>query len=110
MSIRIHTLNCSPYRNPFGSGGDGDGDGIPILEEVDREEGRKEGEEMKSTVAASAKRRWKWFVAAVLALVFFSLLVPLAFLLGLHNRFPSGKFLDQASCHIRHCMLLRSGS
>ncbi|RZS17692.1 hypothetical protein BHM03_00049873 [Ensete ventricosum] len=44
-----------------------------------------------SVVAPPAsKRRWKGQAAAVLALVVFSLLVPLAFLLGLHNRFPSG--------------------
>ncbi|RWW78245.1 hypothetical protein BHE74_00013554 [Ensete ventricosum] len=43
-----------------------------------------------SVVAPPAsKRRWKGQAAAVLALVVFSLLVPLAFLLGLHNRFPS---------------------
>lgn len=48
---------------------------------------------MKGYGAASsspAKRRWKGLAVAVLALVFFSLLVPLAFLLGLQNRFPSG--------------------
>ncbi|WOL03882.1 putative galacturonosyltransferase 7 isoform X1 [Canna indica] len=43
---------------------------------------------------AAGKRRWKGQAAAVLALVVFSLLVPLAFLLGLHNRFPSGYLVD----------------
>ncbi|KAG1338205.1 Hexosyltransferase [Cocos nucifera] len=55
---------------------------------------------MKGYIAASslpAKRRWKGHAVAVLALVFFSLLVPLAFLLGLHNRFPSGYLSDERS-------------
>ncbi|CAL9037838.1 unnamed protein product [Musa banksii] len=51
-----------------------------------------------SVVAQPAsKRRWKGQAAAVLALVVFSLLVPLAFLLGLHNRFPSGYLVDDRS-------------
>ncbi|KAJ8467466.1 hypothetical protein OPV22_030018 [Ensete ventricosum] len=51
-----------------------------------------------SVVAPPAsKRRWKGQAAAVLALVVFSLLVPLAFLLGLHNRFPSGYLVDDRS-------------
>ncbi|WOL04558.1 putative galacturonosyltransferase 7 isoform X1 [Canna indica] len=41
-----------------------------------------------------AKRRWRAPAAAVLVLVLFSLLAPLAFLLGLHNRFPSGYVAD----------------
>lgn len=36
-----------------------------------------------------AKRRWKGLVIAVLGLVLLSLLVPLVFLLGLHNGFHS---------------------
>ncbi|XP_039132334.1 probable galacturonosyltransferase 7 isoform X1 [Dioscorea cayenensis subsp. rotundata] len=41
--------------------------------------------------APPAKRRWKGVaVAVVLALVVFSMLVTLAFLLGLHNRLPYG--------------------
>nr|XP_016515823.1 PREDICTED: probable galacturonosyltransferase 7 isoform X4 [Nicotiana tabacum] len=39
--------------------------------------------------ALPAKRRWKGFVIAVLGLVLLSLLVPLVFLLGLHNGFHS---------------------
>ncbi|THU56930.1 hypothetical protein C4D60_Mb11t22390 [Musa balbisiana] len=53
---------------------------------------------MKSFVAIStttpAKRRWRAPAAVVLVLVFFSLLVPLDFLLGLHDRFPSGYLTD----------------
>ncbi|XP_065028838.1 probable galacturonosyltransferase 7 isoform X2 [Musa acuminata AAA Group] len=53
---------------------------------------------MKSSVAISttppAKRRWRAPAAVVLVLVFFSLLVPLDFLLGLHDRFPSGYLTD----------------
>lgn len=33
------------------------------------------------------KKRWSWLVIAVLGLVLLSMLVPLAFLLGLHNGF-----------------------
>ncbi|KAK9067750.1 hypothetical protein SSX86_011861 [Deinandra increscens subsp. villosa] len=36
------------------------------------------------------KKRWSWLVIAVLGLVLLSMLVPLAFLLGLHNGFYSG--------------------
>lgn len=36
-----------------------------------------------------AKRRWKGLAIAVLGLVFLSMLVPLAFLLGLHSGFHS---------------------
>ncbi|KAJ8511544.1 hypothetical protein OPV22_001978 [Ensete ventricosum] len=53
---------------------------------------------MKGFVAIStttpAKRRWRAPAAVVLVLVFFSLLVPLDFLLGLHDRFPSGYLTD----------------
>ncbi|KAI3732552.1 hypothetical protein L1987_63758 [Smallanthus sonchifolius] len=35
------------------------------------------------------KKRWSWLVIAVLGLVLLSMLVPLAFLLGLHNGFHS---------------------
>ncbi|XP_010931429.1 probable galacturonosyltransferase 7 isoform X1 [Elaeis guineensis] len=55
---------------------------------------------MKGYAAASsplAKRRWKGLAIAVLVLGFFSLLVPLAFLLGLQNRFPSGNLSDERS-------------
>lgn len=45
---------------------------------------------VSSAAQQAAKRRWKGQAAAVFALFVFSLLVPLAFLLGLHNRFPSG--------------------
>ncbi|KAJ3680991.1 hypothetical protein LUZ60_015480 [Juncus effusus] len=44
---------------------------------------------------APAKRRR--FAAAVLVLVLFSLLAPLAFLLGLYNHFPSGYLSDDRS-------------
>ncbi|RRT69725.1 hypothetical protein B296_00037079 [Ensete ventricosum] len=48
-----------------------------------------------STAAqAASKRRSKGQAAAVFVLVFFSMLVPLVFLLGLHNRFPSGYLAD----------------
>lgn len=50
-----------------------------------------------SSGAPPSKRRWKGQATTVLALVFFSLLVPLAFLLGVHNRFPSGYFNDDPS-------------
>lgn len=39
--------------------------------------------------AMPGKRRWSWLVIAVLGLVLLSMLVPLAFLLGLHNGFHS---------------------
>ena len=65
--------------------------------------GVRRGEEMKggvgggggggggggSSYALHPKRRWKGFVVAVLGLVFLSMLVPLIFLLGLHNGFHS---------------------
>lgn len=49
---------------------------------------------MKGGVGASSytlpgKRRWRGLVIAVLGLVFLSMLVPLVFLLGLHNGFHS---------------------
>ncbi|XP_070021169.1 probable galacturonosyltransferase 7 isoform X1 [Nicotiana sylvestris] len=49
---------------------------------------------MKGGIGGSlpAKRRWKGFVIAVLGLVLLSLLVPLVFLLGLHNGFHSSGF------------------
>ncbi|CAD5192672.1 probable galacturonosyltransferase 7 isoform X1 [Musa acuminata AAA Group] len=51
-----------------------------------------------STAAqAASKRRSKGQAAAVFVLVFFSMLVPLVFLLGLHNRFPSGYLADDRS-------------
>lgn len=47
---------------------------------------------MKSGVSSytlPAKRRWKGLVIGVLGLVILSMLVPLVFLLGLHNGFHS---------------------
>ncbi|XP_051130592.1 probable galacturonosyltransferase 7 isoform X2 [Andrographis paniculata] len=44
---------------------------------------------VSSSYSLPAKRRWKCFVIAVLGLVFLSMLVPLVFLLGLHNGFHS---------------------
>ncbi|XP_061375501.1 probable galacturonosyltransferase 7 [Gastrolobium bilobum] len=41
----------------------------------------------------SAKRRWRGFVIAVLGLVILSMLVPLVFLLGLHNGFHSSGYI-----------------
>ncbi|XP_042379603.1 probable galacturonosyltransferase 7 isoform X1 [Zingiber officinale] len=52
---------------------------------------------LSAAAQQAAKRRWKGQPAAVFALVFFSLLVPLVFLLGLHNRFPSGYLADVRS-------------
>lgn len=54
---------------------------------------------MKGGVGASSytlpgKRRWRGFVIAVLGLVFLSMLVPLVFLLGLHNGFHSASGYD----------------
>ncbi|XP_027367874.1 probable galacturonosyltransferase 7 isoform X1 [Abrus precatorius] len=40
-----------------------------------------------------AKRRWRGFVIAVLGLVILSMLVPLVFLLGLHNGFHSSGYV-----------------
>ncbi|XP_070676860.1 probable galacturonosyltransferase 7 isoform X1 [Malus domestica] len=54
---------------------------------------------MKGGVAGgsySGKRRWKGLVIGVLGLVFLSMLVPLLFLLGLHNGFhPPGYVPEQ---------------
>lgn len=53
---------------------------------------REEEWEMKSGVSSytlPAKRRWKGLVIGVLGLVILSMLVPLVFLLGLHNGFHS---------------------
>ncbi|KAL0923157.1 hypothetical protein M5K25_007202 [Dendrobium thyrsiflorum] len=47
-----------------------------------------------SAAVPPCKRRWRGPTVVVGALVFFSLLVPLAFLLGFHNRFPSGFLAD----------------
>ena len=44
--------------------------------------------------AVPAKRRWRGFVIAVLGLVILSMLVPLVFLLGLHNGFHSSGTLS----------------
>ncbi|KAB2630365.1 galacturonosyltransferase 7 [Pyrus ussuriensis x Pyrus communis] len=56
---------------------------------------------MKGGVASgghSGKRRWKGLVIGVLGLVFLSMLVPLLFLLGLHNGFhPPGYVPEQRS-------------
>lgn len=53
----------------------------------------KAAEEMKGGVSSytlpPAKRRWRGLVIAVLGLVLLSMLVPLVFLLGLHNGFHS---------------------
>lgn len=42
-----------------------------------------------------AKRRWKGLVIGVLGLVFLSMLVPLIFLLGLHNGFHSAGYVSE---------------
>ncbi|KAL3615838.1 hypothetical protein CASFOL_040132 [Castilleja foliolosa] len=44
---------------------------------------------VSSSYSLPAKRRWKGLVIAVLGLVFLSMLVPLVFMLGLHNSFHS---------------------
>ncbi|XP_042427219.1 probable galacturonosyltransferase 7 [Zingiber officinale] len=46
------------------------------------------------STSSPAKRRWRPPAAVVLVLVFFSLLVPLDFLFGLHRRFPAGYSSD----------------
>ncbi|XP_049374905.1 probable galacturonosyltransferase 7 isoform X4 [Solanum verrucosum] len=59
-----------------------------------------------------AKRRWKGLVIAVLGLVLLSLLVPLVFLLGLHNGFHSSGYTtpqhssasDDESTHVDDLM------
>ncbi|KAK0585798.1 hypothetical protein LWI29_034114 [Acer saccharum] len=45
--------------------------------------------EMKGGISVTGKRRWSGLVIGVLLLVILSMLVPLAFLLGLHNGFHS---------------------
>ncbi|KAG0473591.1 hypothetical protein HPP92_014928 [Vanilla planifolia] len=50
-----------------------------------------------AVVPTAKQRRWKWLALAVLLLVFFSMLVPLAFLLGLHSGFPVGYSSDESS-------------
>ncbi|KAG0450976.1 hypothetical protein HPP92_026447 [Vanilla planifolia] len=53
---------------------------------------------MKSYAAvtsAAKQRRWKCLVVFALLLVFFSMLVPLAFFLGLHDGFFVGYFSDE---------------
>ncbi|KAA8517584.1 hypothetical protein F0562_017786 [Nyssa sinensis] len=50
-----------------------------------------------SSYTLPAKRRWRGLVIAVLGLVFLSMLVPLVFLLGLHNGFHSGYTNEQQS-------------
>ncbi|CAK8542207.1 unnamed protein product [Lathyrus sativus] len=53
-----------------------------------------------------AKRRWRGFVIAVLGLVILSMLVPLVFLLGLHNGFhSSGYIYEQRSTPSSHKVL-----
>ncbi|XP_020695095.1 probable galacturonosyltransferase 7 isoform X2 [Dendrobium catenatum] len=47
-----------------------------------------------SAAVPPCKRRWRGPTVVIGALVFFSLLVPLSFLLGFHNRFPSGFLAD----------------
>ena len=57
------------------------------------ESGERENEEEMKGVGSSytlpPKRRWRGPVIAVLGLVLLSMLVPLVFLLGLHNGFHS---------------------
>ncbi|RWW28265.1 hypothetical protein GW17_00007269 [Ensete ventricosum] len=69
---------------------------------------------MKGFVAIStttpAKRRWRAPAAVVLVLVFFSLLVPLDFLLGLHDRFPSGESLGGISCCLSFSLRFETSS
>ncbi|XP_010529454.1 PREDICTED: probable galacturonosyltransferase 7 isoform X2 [Tarenaya hassleriana] len=48
---------------------------------------------MKGGGGGGGKRRWKGLVIGVLVLVILSMLVPLAFLLGLHNGFHSSGFV-----------------
>ncbi|KAH0462684.1 hypothetical protein IEQ34_010259 [Dendrobium chrysotoxum] len=51
-----------------------------------------------TTISSSAAKqwRWKWLALTILLLVFFSMFVPLAFLLGLHNGFPVGYLSDES--------------
>ncbi|WVZ98987.1 hypothetical protein U9M48_044354 [Paspalum notatum var. saurae] len=55
-----------------------------------------------SAVAPAGKRRWRCVAAtgAALALVFFSVVVPLAVLLGLHSRFPSMYLVDESAVSV----------
>ncbi|KAF1883818.1 hypothetical protein Lal_00038310, partial [Lupinus albus] len=67
--------------------------------ETNNNKEKKDGN-MKSVVPSSSyggKRRWRGLVIAVLGLVILSMLVPLVFLLGLHNGFhsPSGYIYEQ---------------
>lgn len=64
-----------------------------------------------ASAAPAGKRRWRCMAAAgaAVALAFFSVVVPLAVLLGLHTRFPSSTnltpppksylFLTPSWCH-----------
>lgn len=58
-----------------------------------------------SSYALPAKRRWRR-VIGVLVLVFLSMLVPLAFLLGLHNGFLSTGTLRMISSFHMYCCLV----
>ncbi|KAJ1263387.1 hypothetical protein BS78_09G180700 [Paspalum vaginatum] len=55
-----------------------------------------------SAVAPAGKRRWRCVAAtgAALALVFFSVVVPVAVLLGLHSRFPSMYLVDESAVSV----------
>ncbi|KAF3556361.1 hypothetical protein F2Q69_00010953 [Brassica cretica] len=48
---------------------------------------------MKGGGGGGGKRRWRVLVIGVLVLIILSTLVPLAFLLGLHNGFHSPGFV-----------------
>lgn len=50
--------------------------------------------------AFPAKRRWKGLVIGVLGLVILSMLVPLVFLLGLHNGFHSAGTIPMYSLYL----------
>ncbi|KAK1270288.1 putative galacturonosyltransferase 7 [Acorus gramineus] len=57
----------------------------------------------------TTKKRWKGFAVTVLALVVLSLVVPLLFLLGFQNRFPTGDATEK-SCQLRfgsYCLWCR---
>ncbi|EES19710.1 probable galacturonosyltransferase 7 [Sorghum bicolor] len=55
-----------------------------------------------ATAAPAGKRRWRCVAAtgAALALLFFSVVVPLAVLLGLHTRFPSMYLVDESAVSV----------
>lgn len=55
-----------------------------------------------ATVASVGKKRWRCVAAtgAALALVFFSVVVPVAVLLGLHARFPSMYLVDESAVSV----------